>query len=326
MSDFRKRVLNPSLVPIVAFVFIGVFVFSFSRILLAVPKDGSVIVGILMAGCILFAAGALSKGGTLKGVQRTALIAFSLVLIAGGATAGAALGVRPVEKHLQADVKFATGSQGTTLRFESAELDIPAGKAFGLEFDNKDGGTPHNLEFLTKPGGTSLFKGQIFPGPAKKLYAVKAIPAGTYYFQCDVHSFMNGTLRAGTGKLGPVGGPASGSPSPAPSPSGPPSPAPSPSGTVIALVAKNTMFDKGSLQFPANQQVTIEFHNEDTAGIPHNFSLYSDEAHTKNVFRGDPPVTAPATGEYTFKAPGPGTYYFQCDYHPQTMHGTVTVS
>ena len=326
MSDFRKRVLDPSLLPVAAFVFIGAFVFAFSRILLAVPKDGSVVVGILMAGCILFAAGALSKGGTLKGAQRTALIGFSLVLLAGGATAGAALGVRPVEKHLQADVKFATASQGSQFHFESAELNVPAGKEFGLEFDNKDAGTPHNIEFLSKPGGTSLFKGEIFPGPAKKLYAVKGIPAGTYYFQCDVHpTQMNGTLHVGAGKPGPAGGPP-GAPPPSASASPSPSPAPSPAGTVIALTAKSTAFDKGSLQFPAGQQVTIDFHNDDVAGTPHNFSLYSDEARTKNVFKGDPPVTAPGTGEYTFKAPGPGTYYFQCDFHPQQMHGTVTVS
>jgi len=324
VSDFRKRVLDPALLPLAAFVFIGAFVFAFSRILLAVPKDGSVIVGVVMAACILFAAGAVSKGGKIKAAQRTGLIAFALVLIAGGVTAGAALGVRPVEKHLQADVKFATASHGSDFAFESKELAIPAGKLFGLEFDNKDAGTTHNIDIYTKAGGTSLFKGDFVTGPATRLYGVKAIPAGVYYFQCDVHPFMNGTVRAGAGKPGPAGGPPGG-PSPGPSASAP-APQPSPSGTVIALTAKNTMFDKDGLQFQANKQVTIDFHNEDVSGIPHNFSLYSDEAHTKNIFRGDPPVTAPATGEYTFKAPGPGTYYFQCDYHPQQMHGTVTVS
>jgi plastocyanin len=160
----------------------------------------------------------------------------------------------------------------------------------------------------------------VFPGPAVRIYPVPAIPTGVYYFQCDVHpGLMNGTVRAGGAKgPGPGVPPPSGSPPP-----GSPSPQPSPGGSVIALVAKGLSFNSTSLTFPAGKPVLIDFKNED-AQTPHNFSLYGDATLKTNLFRGEP-VTGPGETAYRFPAPGPGTYYFQCDYHPQQMHGTVRV-
>jgi len=37
-----------------------------------------------------------------------------------------------------------------------------------------------------------------------------------------------------------------------------------------------------------------------------------------------PVITGPATTDYSFTLPGPGTYYFHCDVHP-TMSGQVVV-
>ena len=42
-----------------------------------------------------------------------------------------------------------------------------------------------------------LFRGDLVTGPAKVDYDVPALPAGTYYFQCDVHPSMNGTVTVG---------------------------------------------------------------------------------------------------------------------------------
>lgn len=39
--------------------------------------------------------------------------------------------------------------------------------------------------------------GEIFPGPATRDYDVPALEAGTYYFQCDIHPQMNGTVEVG---------------------------------------------------------------------------------------------------------------------------------
>jgi plastocyanin len=80
------------------------------------------------------------------------------------------------------------------LAFDRTRLDVPAGVAFGLLFENRDG-APHNVTILDR-GGASLFEGETFGGPGSRTYAVPAIPAGEYTFRCDVHREMAGTMVA----------------------------------------------------------------------------------------------------------------------------------
>ena len=80
------------------------------------------------------------------------------------------------------------------LAFDRTELDVPAGVAFPLLFDNRDG-APHNVAILDGDGHTA-FVGETFGGPGSRTYAVPAIGAGSYRFRCDVHTDMSGTLVA----------------------------------------------------------------------------------------------------------------------------------
>ena len=82
------------------------------------------------------------------------------------------------------------------IQFEQTELKAPADKPFVIRFDNKDAGTPHNVE-IKDASGQSVFKGEIFNGAAVKDYAVPALAAGTYAFVCTVHPNMVGTLTVG---------------------------------------------------------------------------------------------------------------------------------
>jgi plastocyanin len=93
-------------------------------------------------------------------------------------------------------------------------------------------------------------------------------------------------------------------------------------GTSIDLAAKNIAFDQSSLSAPANAPFVIHFDNQDS-GIPHNVAIYNDSSKTEVKFRGDP-VTGPAQATYDVPALPAGTYYFQCDIHPQ-MNGTFVV-
>lgn len=83
------------------------------------------------------------------------------------------------------------------IRFDLAEFSIPADTPFRIVFDNQDAGVPHNVAIYDSgPGGSGLFKGEIFNGVKTVTYDVPGLPAGDHYFQCDVHPTMNGTVRA----------------------------------------------------------------------------------------------------------------------------------
>jgi cytochrome c oxidase subunit 2 len=79
--------------------------------------------------------------------------------------------------------------------YEQTTLTAAANKPFKIDFDNEDAGTPHNVAIHEgSASGKELFKGEIFPGVAKKTYDVPALAAGSYAFVCSVHPNMTGTL------------------------------------------------------------------------------------------------------------------------------------
>jgi plastocyanin len=87
----------------------------------------------------------------------------------------------------------------TDLKFDRTELDVPAGRPFTLVLDIRASAS-HNVAIYRDANATdSLFKGDVFGGPASRVYAVPQLPPGTWYFRCDVHPDMNGTVVATTG-------------------------------------------------------------------------------------------------------------------------------
>jgi plastocyanin len=80
--------------------------------------------------------------------------------------------------------------------FSTAKLTAPADAAFTIHFDNQDAGIQHNVA-INDQAGAEVFKGEIFPGPGTRDYAVPALKAGTYKFVCTVHPNMTGELTAG---------------------------------------------------------------------------------------------------------------------------------
>jgi plastocyanin len=129
-------------------------------------------------------------------------------------------------------------------------------------------------------------------------------------------------------------------PAPAPPPQIPASPAPpgasmpslggtppsqSPQTVSIDLVSKGMAFNTSTMSVPAGASVTINFNNQD-AGIPHNFALYTDAGASKAVYVGET-TKGPSTAVYHFTAPdSPGSYFFRCDTHPGIMKGTFVVT
>ncbi len=105
---------------------------------------------------------------------------------AAQASAAPAVGGAPLSSELH------VVAQG--IKFDQAALTAPAGQPLTVVFENRDA-VPHNIAIFDSPNmAKRLFTGALVTGPATATYAIPALPAGTYYFHCDVHPNMNGTL------------------------------------------------------------------------------------------------------------------------------------
>ena len=80
------------------------------------------------------------------------------------------------------------------IAFDTDELRVPAGESFTITFVNDDS-VPHNVAIYASRGGEEIFVGEVITAETIE-YEVPALEAGEYYFQCDVHPDMNGTVIA----------------------------------------------------------------------------------------------------------------------------------
>lgn len=183
-------------------------------------------------------------------------------------------------------------------------IGVPAGQPFTITMKNLDVGVEHDFAIYSGPDAKkSLFKGPVFKGPATKVLHVPALPAGTYYFQCDIHGkAMSGTLIAGKQE----------------------NESQSATGTRFKLAVKNIQWSATRIVVPAGKPVDITFENEDS-GITHNFAIYTNSSASKSLFKG-PLTKGPAVTVLHVPALPAGTYYFQCDVHGQAMSGTYVVT
>ena len=98
---------------------------------------------------------------------------------AGGATVAVTDGVA----DLSAD----------NLEFDAATIEAPADTPFTIVFTNAEA-QPHNVAVYTEQGGDEIAKGEVIDEGQTDEVAVEGLAAGEYYFQCDVHPDMNGTI------------------------------------------------------------------------------------------------------------------------------------
>jgi plastocyanin len=89
-------------------------------------------------------------------------------------------------------------------------------------------------------------------------------------------------------------------------------------------VAKNNVFNTSTITVPSGAEIIVHFDNQDS-GIPHNFAVYQDKTAATQIFKGDI-IVGSRMITYTFNAPTkPGSYFFRCDVHPNTMTGQLIV-
>jgi mono/diheme cytochrome c family protein/plastocyanin len=116
-------------------------------------------------------------------------------LTGGGAGGSAAPGASIDPNAPVVTVTAPSGAASTG--FDPTTLDAKADTAFTLKFDNQDATAPHNVVILNADGSTvAMGDTTFFSGPKVKEYAVPALKAGSYPFECQVHpSTMKGTLE-----------------------------------------------------------------------------------------------------------------------------------
>ncbi|TMK43887.1 MAG: hypothetical protein E6G66_14720 [Actinobacteria bacterium] len=91
----------------------------------------------------------------------------------------------------------------------------------------------------------------------------------------------------------------------------------------ITLGAANTAFAKSQLDIAANTHTKVILKNGDS--VPHNFDIVSGPPPYKKP--DTQPTIAQAGASVTYDVPGlpAGQYDFQCDIHPNSMKGVLTV-
>ncbi len=306
----RRSGRPPVMYPLLALLFGGALVWSYSRILLAVSSqrislfgthlDGkgvAAVIALLVPINVLIGAALVAYGARVR--RRPA--SFPLLIGAGLVVVGAGVAALNLTSTAvpTGPPRVTVSLVAQNIAFQPTTLSVPAGAHVTVNFDNKDAQTPHNFVLFpgTDASGQPLFTGTIITGPATTQYAFTAPGPGTYFFHCAVHP----TQMTGTVTVSAAGSPGG-----------------------LALTAKNLAFSQTSLTAAAGGQVTIHFVNDDPQ-TPHNFVLFpGTDSSGAPLFTG-PPVTGPGSTDYTFPAPAAGTHFFYCQFHPSTMHGTLTV-
>jgi plastocyanin len=300
----RESLLLPIVIPLGILAVIGLVLWSFSRVLLRVSPHVATATALVVAAAIVaIVAIAASRprvgnGSLLSvgvGVAGAAMLASGAALLLSGSGE---------EGGAPAPVAITAPAGAAETGFAETSVSAPSDEPFTISFDNQDPQVQHDVVVASDdpakdPSAQTFLDGAVIAGPAQASYSVPALPEGSYYFFCKIHpTTMHGTLTA--------------------------SPAPAAGGGALStsITASGLLFDTNTLTFPADGS-KLTFQNND-AGTPHNLAIFTDASATTALFTGDA-VTGVASATYDIPPMKPGTYYFHCDYHPESMNGTVTV-
>jgi plastocyanin len=91
---------------------------------------------------------------------------------------------------------------------------------------------------------------------------------------------------------------------------------------LISTSGSSLKFDQSELQ-AVTGAVRITFDNKDS-GIPHNLHIFNGKDASAASLGATSQAAGPIKQELTLNLSA-GEYYFQCDVHPTTMKGTLTV-
>ncbi len=129
------------------------------------------------------------RRGALLGLLASA----SLVLAACGGGAAATPSDDNSAGGTVSVVDGAVAIGAADLAFDANVIQATAGEAFTVTFTNNEG-VPHNFSVYTEEGGEAIAQGAIINEGETDEVEIEALQAGEYYFVCDLHPEMNGTI------------------------------------------------------------------------------------------------------------------------------------
>lgn len=196
---FSRRTTSPFTYPVLAVLLGAVVAISVSRLYLTITEKAAIVVSglvatVLFVGCLVLASS--------KNVGRrvtSGLAGLALVSVIGAGAAGAARGERTIEHHAEGEVTEAE-IKAEGIQYDRNELTITEGKV-EFTFENDDPkGTYHNVGiYSAKEAGEPFVAILPIDGgtAATDLIDTKVVglEIGTpYFFRCDFHPAMVGTL------------------------------------------------------------------------------------------------------------------------------------
>jgi len=82
------------------------------------------------------------------------------------------------------------------MAFDASVIEATAGEDFTLTLVNNDS-APHNWALYTEEGGETIVTGDVADPGGTVTVDVSGLDAGTYFFKCDIHPEMNGSVEVG---------------------------------------------------------------------------------------------------------------------------------
>ncbi len=118
-----------------------------------------------------------------------ALTLLAIILVACGGAAGGPTGAPASVDPNALEIS------SRDLKFSTDRLEAPANKAFQIVYDNQEA-APHNVAiYKDQSASEKILVEEPFSGPKTVVYDVPAQAAGSYFFRCDIHTDMKGTLE-----------------------------------------------------------------------------------------------------------------------------------
>jgi hypothetical protein len=120
-EDVRERVMQPLEFPILGVAVIGILVYAFSRLMLALSKEGTVILFAVVAAIILAIAAIIALRPSVRTGTIGAVLAVGAILVIGSGVAAGIDGPRQIQEHETVDELSTEGICESPEEFEADE-------------------------------------------------------------------------------------------------------------------------------------------------------------------------------------------------------------